>query len=200
MYLFVPLLLWGCREHPVFACCVSLAIYVALSGRCSQFMFLLRIPEMLFGMLFAKYYRPLDKQRAWKTAFLPFSLIFALCVLCDYIPLRDTLHYLMMICALVVWFVALISVYIPHWLSAPFTAFARYTYPVFLTHHMISNCLAQGFALDSLPKRTLLVCYSAFWVITVSMSYFLQAVNTRAITYIKGYIGRIKEEQKGASI
>lgn len=58
LYLMMPLLLQGMKKHPLLTLGLSVTVSILIHGETSNIFFLRRVPEVVFGMAFDRYFHP----------------------------------------------------------------------------------------------------------------------------------------------
>lgn len=167
LYLLFPILLYGYRKHPwaTFALTCAVGVAVHLAGWDARLV-AIHLPEFFFGMLVVELTRKRQLLLAVAAA--------ALLVVQWFLGGWDT----KIVCALfgAVTFVVLIYV-------ADVVAFGpvrrlcallgKYSYAVFLVHHVIILRLVEGFDLGALSRRDTALLFCAYLVFTALAASFL---------------------------
>lgn len=160
LYLLFPLLLYGYRKHPwlIFAATCVVGVAVHLAGWDARLV-AIHLPEFFFGMLLVG----INRKKQWMLAAAAALLLVAQSLLGGW----DT----KIVCALfgAVVFVVLL-------LIADLVAFGpvrrlcallgKYSYAVFLVHHVIILRLVEGFDLAALSRRDTVLLFGAYLVFT----------------------------------
>ena len=156
LYMLFPLLHAGVEKKPVLTGVLALAVYALCVRRFNEIAFFLRIPEMLFGMMFVKYDG--EKHAAWLTA------VSAALLLAAWLA-RDLIAPLTLCIALALFLFclfALVSRLIRHeGVKNALAAGSKLTYPIFLVHHWLIARMLNGFNLAYMPRRTVLMLFFA---------------------------------------
>lgn len=186
LYILFPLLRKCVVKYPVSTSVISLAILAGcmvwfnskLPIECLVFS---RLPEFIFGMLFVKYKGNVDKRilaigivGIMLSYFVDFSrsnvMIQTLLVgVCSFICLswvfeRLTRRKL----------IAHIS-----------TKGAKYCYPVFLTHHYLTEWLTQGFKGIELRRSEVYLLFLICFMLTLLVSRYIEKLNKNMIGFLK---------------
>lgn len=176
LYVLFPLLRWGVSEHPAATVLLCLGVYAACVHRVSELLFVVRIPEMLFGMCFVRYRmeeRPAALLlmtaaallAAWlfRSAIAPLTLCIALCLLL----------FAAMVC--------LSHLIRNEAVKRALAAAAALTYPVFLVHHWLIERLLMGFDLSYMPRRNVLMMFAVFMALTIALSVALMRAEKKVM-------------------
>lgn len=179
LYLIMPLLIWGVKNHPLITGIISLMIFGLLYGRVSELIFLLRIPEVVFGMLFDRYFRPQKGRTRW---FLIGGLAAGIILLSAAGNWFWTMGWSLVLCVLisVLFFCVVVLLFqnvkdpiIVH----PIKWLTKYTYPIFLVHHQVCAYMSGRFNLSELPRRTCFFAFLVYLCITMIISILLERAN-----------------------
>lgn len=197
LYLIMPLLLRGIKTHPLLTVGFSIMVSILLHGKTLNIFFLRRVPEVVFGMAFDRYFHPRrGKSRAvWiggaLTSMLALSAVGPKMVSAGY-----GLEACVGICALTFLLLALLFqntrdsrlIRLASWI-------ARYSYPIFLVHHQICNYMAKRFYLPGLPKGTLYFAFLVYLVITALLAVLLARTSRGVVGWLKSFTPRREETQ-----
>ena len=173
LYLLFPFLHLCVEKKPFFTTLISLILYWFLTtlGVDSK-VFLMRIPEVLLGMLFIKYdmeEKPLTIVAATSGVFL------AAWFLRNHI---DANTLCIAFCSTLFAIIAASSKLIKsEKVKKCFADFAALTYPIFLVHHWIIQKMVQGFYLPALPKRSVIMMLIVYFAITLIAAKLLMLAN-----------------------
>lgn len=171
MYIVAPLLLFLIDYRPLFTLMLSMVCsYVCLIPSMPAFMhgdywFMRRLPELVLGMLFAKYIR----EPNWKTSAVG-GVVFVVSMLSKNLIL-DYVTYDTLICAS--WFMILagIAEYVKITpVEKIVSTVSKYMYAIFLCHHAIMYMTVSFFHLDWFQQRDLIVLYIAYIMATAFVS------------------------------
>ena len=171
LYIIFPLLHYCLEKCPVGTCLVVFSGYAVIFHffpQLNSIWFFMRIPEVLLGALVVKY-KLYDKPGM--------SLLFgSILFLAGYI-FRNSVNPLtfnVAFCCLIFGLLTFISQFIKNEMVISEVAkFANLTYPIFLVHHWLSFRLIEGFALDSISKRYVLILFIIYIYITFLLSKLL---------------------------
>ena len=168
LYIIFPLLHAGVEKQPVLTVVMALLLYALCVHHFNEITFFLRIPEMLFGMLFVKYHG--EKRAAWLTAASACVLLIAWLTRDIIAPLTICIALsLFMFCLL-----TLISRLIRgERVKRVLAAGSKLTYPVFLVHHWLISKMMIGFNLEYMPRRTVVMLFFAYVVLTLILAEVL---------------------------
>ena len=174
MYLVAPLLLFGIHRRPllttVLAFCGS---FLCLAPFMPSFInnevwFMRRLPEVVLGMLFAKYV----KNPNWKTSLAGCVIGAAGLSVASVFP--DKVTYDTIICTAAFLAFAGIAEYMRKGpIEKLVSNISKYSYAIFLCHHYIIFCAVQYLHLDWLQQRDLVVLYIAHIAVTAFVSTLL---------------------------
>lgn len=187
IYLVIPLLLWGVKKYPLITAASSLLVFILLYRRVSDEFFLVRIPEVVFGMFFDKYFRP---QEGKKRGFWAVGAVVGIVLLSAVGQRFLQAGYSLVLCILIsILFYSLVSLIFqnvqdPRW-ADPVSELAKHTYPAFLIHHQVCEYMAKRFYLPELPKRTLLFSFLLYLVIVAVLSVLLNRTNYVVVNWCK---------------
>lgn len=184
IYLVVPFLLWGVKKFPVLTGAVSLLIFVLLCNRVTDKFFILRLPEVVFGMLFDRYFHA---QKGWWRGIWTAGLILGI-ILLSMFGSKFLPEYAVVLCVLVsaMFFSTFALVFQDvqdNRLVRPISWLAKYSYPIFLVHHQVCEYMSRRFYLPELPKRTLLFSFVVYLVIAVLLAVLLDRVTRRVTNF-----------------
>ena len=188
IYLLMPILLWGVKKYPAATTAASFLIFLILYKRVPDVFFLIRIPEVVFGMLFDRYFRSKDgiSQGIWVA-----GVVLGIVVLSEmgqsFVSTGCGLVLCMFISALVFILVALISrnMQLFGQLGAKL---AGYTYPAFLVHHQICEYMSKRFYLPEIPKNTLFFAFLVYIVIVGVMSIILTWTSQVVLNWFRAFL------------
>lgn len=168
LYMLFPLLHVGVEKKPVMTSALALAVYALCVRRFNEITFFLRIPEMLFGMLFVKYDG--EKHAVGLTAASAALLLTAWLA-------RNLVEPLTVCIALALFLFSLFTLasrLIRHEGVKNMLAYgSKLTYPIFLVHHWLIIKMVDGFYIENMRRRTVLMLFFAFVVLTLILSHIL---------------------------
>jgi len=183
LYLVYPLLSYLFKKIPV----IFTISIILLYGICNFYFhvnssfFVVRIPEFVLGMIFAKYY--MKHKLSWHEVLISFCVGAVAWVLSKHI---DALSYQIIIsaCAFV------ILVYFAQFIKSQktmnlFSGISKYTYAAFLVHHQLVFYLIKGLNLASLPKRQLALLFFIYLVTTGGLAVMIFKINAYIILNVK---------------
>ena len=178
LYEMFPRLRSGLKQWPIIIVLLSLIIYgifsrIKIIGAyvVTETAFYLRIPEIIFGMLYVRY-------RLWEGRKAVYTLIGAIGVFILTWVFRDSVTTL----SLTISFSAcLFCLFVFVSRGTKGDAFkqclskaAGITFPVFLTHHWLIAKMVNGFNLEVFPRGQILMMFISFVLITLFFSCILQ--------------------------
>ncbi|MHB0828995.1 MAG: acyltransferase family protein [Schaalia turicensis] len=184
-YLVFPLLLWGVDEHPITTAILGITLYAGshiyflnFPGLATSVLLPTHIPELLFGMYFTKYVKhvhwawlfpvagilivsslyPTQIHEDIATTFVGIATFTALVILGRYIAFQPVRA-----------FVSLIS---------------KYSYPIFLTHHVVIAYLYNHLAWMNFGMRGRIAMFVAVCLITFTASVILDWVTNHIVAWV----------------
>lgn len=173
IYLVFPLLLKGINAHPriLFAACgICFIVWVMLD--CSvvpiEHSFITRIPEFLLGMYFAKYRSRFDLRRAGLIFLVPMCIVL-------FVPLPLAEPFLTLfagVCFFPVLYAVFSHITAPR-LQHAVSLCAKYSYAVFLVHHVTLDILFRPFLVGKHLELFAVLCIFCIYLLTVSAAGFL---------------------------
>lgn len=189
LYLVMPLLLWGVKKYPAITAAASLFIFISTYQRVSDWFFIVRIPEVVFGMLFDRYFRPQEgKTRGFWAAGAVLGIVLLSAMGQSFLGAGYALVLCVLISALFFIFAVLIfqNVRDFRWAAGG----GGYTYPAFLIHHQVCEYMAKRFYLPELPRKTLLFSFLVYLVIVAVLSILLDRATRAVLNYFRAYSER----------
>lgn len=177
LYLLFPLLHWGLRRNAVLCAVAVACVFMPLhfSGLDARLV-AIHVPEFLFGMAFVSF----SAKRQWLAlggsagalalyALLPGSLFADTKVLCALFAATA--------------FVLLAKLSVPlgrlHPLTRVCSALSKYSYAVFLLHHVIILRLVQNFDLANLTRRDSALLFGVYLLATAAAAKTLYWLDAR---------------------
>lgn len=177
IYLIFPLLYWGVKKHPVLTMCCALLIYGVLIRRLHTISFVLRIPEILLGMLFSQYclYQKPKQLVLFGAVAFAVGWIF-----------RDHIHPLTLCISFCMLLFALLTVIsqLFKYNGCFLASISKLTYPAFLVHHWLIGKMIKGFSLPDMRRRDVIVMFIIYLLLTFVLSQILLAISDRVINGI----------------
>lgn len=183
LYVLFPLLHFGVKKAPVPTIILAVSLYVFFeihpnigSYNFGNGLFILRIPELLFGMLFVKYRLWEGKKQVWLIAATGTVLLLAWLF-------RNRLSSLTITIALCSFLFSLFSL-LEHvaWgqgIRGRLAFFSVLTYPIFLVHHKLIEKLIIGFDLANFPRTYRYMMFIIYAVLTLILAWLLQKAGNR---------------------
>ena len=183
LYLMMPLLLQGMKKHPLLTLGLSVTVSILIHGETSNIFFLRRVPEVVFGMAFDRYFCPRHGKARTLWAGGTLAGILALSTVGPkLVSAGYGLEACVGICALTFLLLALLFQNARNAkLIRPVSWIARYSYPIFLIHHQVCDYMSTRFYLPDLPRRTLYFAFFVYLVITALLAVLL-ARTSRGVT------------------
>lgn len=175
LYLMMPLLLQGMKKHPLLTLGLSVTVSILIHGETSNIFFLRRVPEVVFGMAFDRYFCPRHGKARTLWAGGTLAGILALSTVGPkLVSAGYGLEACVGICALTFLLLALLFQNARNAkLIRPVSWIARYSYPIFLIHHQVCDYMSTRFYLPDLPRRTLYFAFFVYLVITALLAVLL---------------------------
>lgn len=138
-----------------------------------------RIPEVLFGMLFVLKIKTV---RSW-AAFLSLAVLAANSVLKLQLPASLQTTYVGISSFLLL-------IYCSKWLNRPFVravchTVGKYSYAVFLTHHVIIDELALRFPMSDLNRSERYLLFLVYLCMTGAASWLLYRLHAALISWVR---------------
>lgn len=194
LYLIMPPLLLGIKKEPILTLGLGILVAALFHAEPNIF-FLRRIPEILIGMAFDRYFTPKRGKThvAWSLGTLVGIVLLSL-MGPKLLVLGFGLELCMVISALSFLLLALLFQEAPATgLTRLVTKLSQYTYPAFLVHHQVCEYVARRFYLPGLPKLTLYFSFLVYLVITAALSVLLTRVSRPITAWLKCLLFREKE-------
>ncbi len=175
LYLIYPLLYRGIKKHPVLTAILTALWYIPLIqcypfSMSSTHFFLTRVPEMLIGMYYIRYFYSPEKQKEGTYGIpAPFGIAALLIfVFLLFVPIPIPESYLNILLGTSCF--AALSSFLGYWersrrkkaVEKPLITFSGYTYGIFLVHHILIGefILSHAQTTMNLPQIWLLfLCY-----------------------------------------
>lgn len=185
LYLIFPLLHWGVEKKPVLTVVLALVLYVLRVKQDQEITFYLRIPEMLFGMLFIKY----DGEKHAKKLFCASAVLLPIAYV---LSVKDVIAPLTLCIALAMVIFCLFAVIpgasIKHKRVEQLLASgSNLTYPIFLVHHWLIARMMTGFSIEYMPRRTVLSLFVTYIVLTLILSHLLNLYSGKIQRWLAGW-------------
>ena len=171
------------KKHPLLTLGLSVTVSILIHGETSNIFFLRRVPEVVFGMAFDRYFHPQHgKARMFWTGGTLAGIMALSAVGPKLVSAGYGLGTCMGICALTFLLLALLfqDARNPR-LIRPVSWIARYSYPIFLVHHQVCDYMSMRFYLPDLSKRTVYFAFLIYLVITALLAVLL-ARTSRGVT------------------
>lgn len=171
LYIIFPLLHLGVEKCPIVTMALALVLYALCAHQILETVFILRIPEMLLGMIYVRYKA---ENHAGKLT------VASLCLLIIAYIFRDKVIPLTVCIALSLTLynaLTFISQQVFKHTDKGKTTLAKLsnlTYPIFLTHHWLIAHMAEGFNLQMMPRRYIWVLFMSYLALTLLLSSLLQ--------------------------
>ncbi len=190
IYLIFPLLIWLIKKAPIVLAVLIATLYcVAIYLGQSTGSVFVRLPEIVFGMYFMKYYGG-EKSVKWYAALIAFAVLVANTVLrpqFSFIPAqsRESLQTT---------YVGIAAFILLAYLARFFTArvfrnisstICKYSYACFLIHHQIIYMIMLKFNLSALARSDSYLMFVFCCLVIAAASYALFHLNEKVVAYIK---------------
>lgn len=176
LYLLFPLLLWGCRKHPwvtfLLTCAIGVSVHhMGWDAR----LVAIHLPEFFFGMLLVT----MTRKRQILLAAAAAVLLGSQTLLGGW----DT----KIVCALFGAVVFVVLIFVADWIGfGPVrrlcALLGKYSYAVFLVHHVIILRLVEGFDLGALTRRDTALLFFAYLVFTAMAASVLHWLDGKVRT------------------
>lgn len=200
LYLIMPLLLWGMKKKPLLTLGLSILVAALFHAQAGIF-FLRRIPEIVIGMAFDRYFTPKQGEArvAWSLGALAGIVALSL-IGPKLLSLGYGLELCVGICTLSFLLLALLFQGAPKTgaLANLVCGVSRYSYPAFLVHHQVCDYMAKQFYLPELPKWMLYFAFLVYLVITALLSMLLTRVGRPVTAWLKRQLFREEAKQEPA--
>lgn len=181
LYVIFPLLHFCVEKKPKLTLFCVLAAYLsyiigakAFHWYISGWLFFLRIPEMVMGMLFIKY----DLRHKPKILFTITGVTAGLAIF-----LRGYIFSLTLCVAVCMLLFAVLTFLGEKIKNANIQGFlskaAGLTYPIFLVHHWLISHMVIGFDLANMPKRSVAMMFLIYLFLTIFLSCALKECTRR---------------------
>lgn len=186
LYLLFPLLKFGVKEHPYITALVIAVIY-AVGPFLYDFpipmdvFFLFRIPEFAIGMYFIHYKWDIK----WYVA-LVCAVILTVFAFADLSALGNLYKYTIVgvsVCAVFVWVCRFVHVRI---LFDICKTIGKYSYAVFLTHHVIIQEIANHFSGKFLTRAENYILFLMCALLTALVSVALNSFSNWVVRSVRG--------------
>lgn len=178
LFVLFPLLYRGVKKLPVVTILLALAVYVPFEfhpyiGRYSFIgaEFFMRIPEIIFGMLFVKYRLWENKKLLIATGASAAAFAAAMLFGSGLSRLSLTILTCVLLFLVLVWVSKAIK-----WASCcrALAGLAGLTYPVFLVHHFLIDKLVIGFPLDRMSRTDIVMMFLVFLLLSGLFAWVLK--------------------------
>lgn len=184
VYILFPILRWGVLKHPVLMGIVAVilyggTIYFYKLEYPSSIILFIRLPEILFGMYFQKYFKRVDMKVAIMSSIvLIINTIFAPQISSD---IQTT--YIGISAFLVLYY---ISNYFENqrWLTCLCKVVCKYSYAVFLIHHYIIAYLMEMYDLNNITVLESWILFVLICCLVALFSYLLYFLNQRVMEVV----------------
>ena len=196
-YLVFPLMLWGVQEHPWATAVLGLGIYAAAMifwqlhplPYSTAVLLPFRIPELLFGMYFATYWK---KVSPW--ALIPAVGILILAVFC-FAEVPDRLAVTLVgISAFTV--LVFIGKYLEVWgVTQIVNWISKYSYAIFLVHHVIIAEAFNRFPIQDFSQGWKYVAFLVLCLLSGAVGFVLFHVHRLIMSLIR----KIRRQARSAS-
>lgn len=185
-YIVFPLLLWAIDRFPVVTGLVLLAAYAAtvvimpryFSGYPSSMVLTTRLPELAFGSYFVLYVR-----RVHGATVIPAAAVLAICAMLPKQIPEDVGTTIVGISAFLILAVAGRYVAIQP-VRALVGLIARYSYPIFLVHHVVIWHLSQRIDVYGLFPIQRYILLAAEFVLIFALSVALEKVTAIVVDFV----------------
>ena len=185
MYIAFPLLRIGILKRFKITCIFIILLYLPFATHewftnfPSSKLLLVRLPEILFGMIFILYIR---KPKIWHLCCSIFILLLNTFLKPNWPTSLQTTY--IGICSFIV------LVYISKWFTHPLfmsasKTLSKYSYAIFLTHHVIIDEIANTFPMAELNRSERYLLFLLCLIITGLASYLLFHFNAFVVSSIK---------------
>ena len=190
LYIVWPLLREGLKRTPIITWVIVLGVYGALIGRVSTILFIMRLPEVLFGMTVIKY-------RLYKHPYVMLGVSAVIFAAAYYLSARgiiDTFSWTILFCVFLYSLLMNVSSFIrSQKIRNLLIKIGGLTYPVFLVHHWIINHLIYGFDLSNFPRAYTVTMFLVYFLLTFAAASLLNIAGKKATTAMKTASAKISE-------
>ncbi|MDI9241631.1 acyltransferase family protein [Fusibacillus kribbianus] len=185
IYLMFPLLRKLALSHPYLLCIGALLLYlpftfwIQVPNFLSSKLLMVRLPEIIFGMIFVL---KIKRVRFWMV--IPSVLILIVnTIFKPTFPESFQTTYIGISCFLIL-------TYVSAWFDRPFfrsvcSIISKYSYAIFLTHHVIIDELANRFPMTELVRSERYMLFFLCCFITAIASWILYHLNRKLLIAIR---------------
>ena len=179
------------NEIPILTLVVILSIFVYMENYCTiplarDVIFLTRLPELCYGMYFVKYIKTINLP-----TFIVSIVIFVLnWLIKPSIPNDVQVLYIGIVSFNILIFISefveksKVIVDISNYIS-------KYSYSIFLTHHVIIAYVTSTFILNDLSKKGSCVLFLICCSLTMIISKWLYNIEKKVVSKVKDYISNV---------
>lgn len=191
MYIVFPLLRNMVNEIPILTLVVILSIFVYIENYCTlplarDVIFLTRLPELCYGMYFVKYIKTINLP----TFVVSISIFVLNWIIKPSIPNDVQVLYIGIVSFNILIFISefvkksKVIVDISNYIS-------KYSYSIFLTHHVIIAYVTSTFILNDLSKKGSCVLFLICCSLTMIISKWLYNIEKKVVSKVKDYISNV---------
>lgn len=188
IYAIFPALYTGIKKVPALTVLIAVAIYAVFERvgnigpyKITKTAFYLRIPEILFGMLYVKH-RLWEGKKAIYTATSALSIFILAWVFRDSVSgLTVTIPFCACLFCTLIWLSKLVK---KERTKHGITSVAGMTFSIFLTHHWLVSKLVLGFNLAALSKGEIVMMFITYLLVTMFFSWLLKRYGERLVIWL----------------
>lgn len=168
-YIIFPILMWGIKEHPKVSALTIFVLFIGtilfrpnIYGLPNDILITTRLPELAFGMYFIKYIQ--------HVGYTSLGISISLLLLQEFYPILPN--------SLALPIVGISSFLVLTWtadhikhksIQTPFKSIAKYSYSIFLVHHVI---ISQVFTFIDSSQLSTIGTYLLFFIDCLLISFF----------------------------
>lgn len=188
MYIVFPILKFLVDKVPLLTASLILIIFIYMENYYSlplarDVIFLTRLPELCFGMYFVKYIKKIK----FSVFLMSIAVIIANWLIKPTIPNDIQVLYIGITSFNVLMY---ISDYLKHTrvIVDISNYISKYSYPIFLTHHVIIAYVTSTFFLEGLSKKGSYVLFVICFILTLLASKLLYVLEKKVVSMVRYYI------------
>lgn len=185
MYLMFPILYWGVTKHPIWCWIPVITLYVLLTFNyvlptpMTQDVFM-RLPEFLFGMYIGKYYKKVDLKVFLVSCV---GLIIILFIPLYMIPQMFIITFLGICSFMVLAYIG--QNFKCERLKPVFLWFSKYSFAVYLLHHVISEQIISRFEGRLLSAAEVCTLFCLVLILDCAGGFYLHKGTTYILNTLK---------------
>lgn len=197
-YVVFPVLRWGVLKHPIITALIALGLYAFLmvfynADYPKSIFFPIRLPEVLFGMYYQKYFKKTKPSVA-------IAGLLVLIINTVTAPQIDAIFQTTYVGMAAFLFLSWLGTYAEkvHLISKISAVVSKYSYAIFLVHHQTIRAIASTFDLNNISILESYILFLLCSLIVALLSKLLYDFHGKVMRAIRGCYS--KEQQKGEAL